>query len=311
MQKNLVSQTSNIESDLTQDTDYDRLVKEEIEEYSNIEVTEDLREGGIHAHDSWAYWFQFLARKWGTFLKQEIVEFCESRHNPRILSLGCGYGGVELSIADSLKRPFEMLGLDLNESILESPRAVALRKNLPIRFQVMDINFLAIAEGEFDVVMAHASLHHLLNLEHVFQQIQKGLKDDGILVVQDIIGKTQVLFWKENVEFTQELVRSLPSRLTKGVTIPPYVEPELQIGMEGIRQEEIEEQIDLLFKPVRTFHYGSFMRLICTHPVLGKRLNPDDEQDREILDHLCRLDLKQIEDGILRPTEVLGVYSKR
>jgi hypothetical protein len=63
------------------------------------------------------------------------------------------------------------------------------------------------------------------------------------------------VFWKENVDFAAEQVRTMPLRykprrklLWKNLApwfdpytiIPPYVEPSVQVGMEGIRQGEIE-----------------------------------------------------------------------
>jgi SAM-dependent methyltransferase len=306
-----ISKSQTVEIDLTLDADYERLVEEELEEYSNIEVTEDLREGGIHAHDSWSYWYTYLSRTWSTSLSEEVTRFCNARENSSILSLGCGYGGVELSVARAINKPFQILGLDLNDGILDAPRKVAADENLPATFQAIDLNFVELPASQYDVVMAHASLHHLLNLEHVFKEIYKSLKDDGVLIVQDIIGKTQVLFWRENVEFVQDLIRGLPSRITAGAEIPSYVEPDIQVGMEGIRQQEIEEQIELLFKPSRVYHFGSFMRMICTHPVIGKNINPKLQSDRELLEILSHLDLQMIRQKVLRPTEMLGVYVKK
>ena len=306
-----------VATDWTGSFDYRKLKEEEIEEYSNIEVTEDLHEGGIHAQKAWAYWFQYLAREqWKTSLSGEILSFCNTIANPRILSLGCGYGGIELEIASSLKKPYEIIAVDLNCSIFNRAREEAATKGFNIRFLSVDLNFVGIRENAFDLVFAHASLHHLLNLEHVFRQIYSGLRENGRLIVQDIIGKTQVLFWKENVDFAIDLVRNMPRQykpdsLDEQAIIPPYVEPSIQKGMEGIRQEEIESQINKYFAPIKMFKYGSFIRLICTHPELGKRICPSKEADREYLETLFRLDLQQIEENKLRPTEMLAVFEKR
>ena len=108
-----------------------------------------------------------------------------------------------------------------------------------------------------------ASIHHILNLEHLFTQLHRGLKDDGQLVIVDIIGKTQVEFWRENVEYAAKVVKRLPARYTGAVglrpfsrfffdpytIISPYVEPEIQRGMEGIRQEEIVPLSSRWFQP--------------------------------------------------------------
>lgn len=312
--------TGNPEIDLTRTFNYDKLVDEEIEEYSNIEVTEDLREGGIHAQNAWGYWFRYLAEQvWKTSLKDEIINACNDSGDGRILSLGCGYCGTELEVArafESLNRQYEIVAVDINRDLFARAENEVRGKGLNVRFGSVDLNFLQLEENAFDIIFAHASLHHLLNLEHVFSQIHRGLKSDGRLIIQDIIGKTQVLFWKENVDFARELVEKMPPKYKKGIVdqaniILPYRETSLQKGMEGIRQEEIPEQVNRYFTAIKLFEYGSFMRLVCTNPELGKRFDPDNEEDREYLEYLFQLDLKQIDTKRLRPTEMLGVFEKK
>lgn len=308
----LVGTTREVEVDWTVQSDYSKLVSEELEEYSNIEVQENLTEGGVHAQKAWAFWFQYLTREiWKTSLYDEIVRFCDGVGKPRILSLGCGYGGHEIQIARSLRSSYEMIGVDLNPGILARARAAAAAQNLNIRFLPLDMNFIEIRPDSFDLIMAHASLHHILNLEHVFHQMYRGLKDGGRLIVQDVIGKTQVLFWKPNVDFAIDVLNKMPARYRDGVSLPPYSEPSVQVGMEGIRQEEIEPLLSRFFGPIKMFKYGSFMRLICTHPELGKRFDPDREPDRLYLLSLFDLDVRQVAEGKLAATELIAVYEKR
>jgi tRNA (mo5U34)-methyltransferase len=309
---NLVGSTFKLEVDLTNRYDYSKLVAEELEEYSNIEVTEELNEGGIHAAKAWGFWFQYLSQQvWKTSLGEEIVHFCSRISEPRILSLGCGYGGHELKIARSLKSPYEIIAVDLNPDIFTRARAEAAAQDLNIRFLPVDINYMELKADSFDLVIAIASLHHILNLEHVFHQIYESLKPGGRLIVQDVIGQTQVLFWKNNIEFAIDLLRKMPAKYSADISIPLYSEPSTQVGMEGIRQEEIEPLLRRHFIPIKMFKYGSFMRMICTHPELGKRLNPDIEADRQYLLSIFELDVRQVEEGKLRPTEMLAVYEKR
>ena len=312
-----VGTTKDIAVDWTPAFDYQTLTAEEIEEYSNIEVTEDLREGGIHAQKAWDYWFKYLSTNiWKTSLSAEIVSFCNTIDHPRILSLGCGYGGVELGIARQLNKPFQITAVDLNGQLFTRAGQEAKANGFDICFMALDLNYVKIHENSFDLIFAHASLHHLLNLEHVFLQIHRGLSENGRLIVQDIIGKTQVLFWKDNVDRAIEIVRQMPARYKAGIPdkqaiIAPYVEPATQKGMEGIRQEEIPALLESFFTPVKVFPYGAFMRLICTHPELGKRLDPDRPADRKYMERIFKIDLQLIAQDKLRPTEMLGVYRKR
>ena len=307
-----ISTRTEADYDWTPNTDYSRLVEEEIEEHSQIELTEDLKLGGIHAQKAWGYWFKYLTNNiWKTSFTAEILNVSDGIQNPRSLSLGCGHGGIELETAKLLKPGYQMLALDLNPEIFTQARADVEANNLNIEFMAVDLNFFEIEEKSFDVIFAHASLHHLLNLEHVFKQIYHGLKDEGRLIILDIIGKTQVLFWKPNVDYAIDLVQKMPPKYSAGISLPPYSEPSVQISMEGVRQEEIEPVMSDYFTPVKEFKYGSFIRMICTHPQLGIRFDPDIEEDRQYLQSIFDLDLSQIKDGKLRPTEIFGIYKKK
>ena len=315
--KNYITTTRNVPIDWTRGFNYRKLVEEEIEEYSDIQVTEDLREGGNHANKAWGYWFKYLRETvWKTSIEKEAAAFCNNINNPRLLSLGCGYGGIDLYVAKSLNKPYEVIAVDINEHLFAQAKEEAKDKDYHIEFLTLDLNFIDIMENSFDVIYAHASLHHLLNLEHLFHQVYKGLKNNGRFIIMDIIGKTQVLFWKENVDFAIDVVSKMPSKYRGGAPdpdaiIPPYVEPSIQVGMEGIRQEEIESQISRYFTPIKMFKYGSFTRMICTNPFMGKMFDPDIKEDREYLEYLFKLDLKQVEEGRLRPTEMFAVFEKK
>ena len=46
--------------DQTASEDYDRLVQEELAHFCEIAVTDGLTEGGMHAHQSWSFYFEYL-----------------------------------------------------------------------------------------------------------------------------------------------------------------------------------------------------------------------------------------------------------
>ncbi len=307
----------NVCQDRTKNCDYERLLKEEIHEHNNIEVTKDLRIGGVHDLRPWHYWFEYLTREiWKTNWSNEVIHYANRVPRPRILSLGCGHEGHELAIARSLTKPYAMIALDLAAETFREAEKRAKAMGLNIMFEAADLNFIKLKQSCFDIVFAHASLHHLLNFENLFSQIHKGLKKEGHLIVLDIIGKNNGLFWKENVDFAREIVRTMPDKYKKGANsvdeiIPPYVERSGQQGMEGISQEELEEQILRYFIPARLFKYGSFVRLVCTNKILGNNFNLDIVEDREYLRNLFQLDLEQVRKNALRPTEIFGVFLRR
>lgn len=315
-----IKRSAEIADDRTAEVDYERLVSEEIEEYDNIEVTTDLREGGIHAQAPWAEWFSFLNRYvMGRSLQEEVVAFCRLlRTPPRLLSLGCGYGGIELAVARRLRElgvEFELVAVDLNDHLFAKCREVTAQEQLPIVWEAVDLNFVELESSSFDLMFAHASLHHILNLEHLFAQLATGLRPGGRLIVHDLIGEAQTLFWRDNVEFVREVVRDMPERFKGGLTIeelvPEYRPPDLQVGMEGIRQEEILDQLNSFFEPVVLHKFGAIMRMVCTHPVIGTSIDMSNAADLAYLEDLFRLDLELVRTSRLRPTEMFGVFVER
>jgi SAM-dependent methyltransferase len=324
---NPISTLDQVSVNLTKNAEYERLVSEEIEHYTQIEVTENLTEGGVHAFKTWEFNYNFLYSKiFKTNFYDEVVHHANQVESPRLLSLGCGYGGHDLQIARRLKSSYEITALDLNPSLFQEATRRARLEGLNIQFRTADLNFIDIQPASFNVIYAVASIHHILNLEHLFEAIHRGLTGGGVLVITDLIGQRQVLHWKENVEFAAELIQNMPRRYRPHWTsrwsfwtsrfdpysiLPRYVEPALQVGMEGIRQEEIEALLDRWFVGRKTFRYNAFMRLICTNPFLGQRLNPQRYRDRRYLERLARLDCKLVQSGKLKPTELFGVFAKR
>ncbi len=95
MHDDLITTTREVKIDLTRGTQYDRLVNEEIEHYSAIDVTDDLLEGGVFTHDCWSFYFQYLARVlFHTSFDEEVAAHANQIDRPRLLSLGCGYGDM-------------------------------------------------------------------------------------------------------------------------------------------------------------------------------------------------------------------------
>jgi hypothetical protein len=130
----------------------------------------------------------------------------------------------------------------------------------------------------------------------------------------DAIGRKQG--YRENIDFAADVVRKMPARYAAGIPAPeslltPYRKQLSQQGMEGVRQEEVEEQILKYFAPIKLFKFDAISRLILNHPVLGALFDVDTREDRDYVEGLIDLDMAQIESGRLRPTEMFGVFEAR
>jgi SAM-dependent methyltransferase len=302
--------------DLTKDYDYEQLIQEEKEHYSRIEVTEDLREGGLHDCDSWHYYW----RRVGLAVHRPPFEnlpsylgrtFSDLGRPLRVLSLGSGYCGHEIALSEGLLA----LGLehritctDINEDIFQEAKRITAERGLSLDFAVEDLNFIRIEPRHYDLIFAHASLHHVINLEQLFEQMLGGLAEGGLFHFVEVVGKNRKLIWDENERLANLLLSAVPDEITQGVRLAV---PEEADGMEGIRQEDLLALLREHFEPVVEHTHGAFMRFICTHHQLSQAFDPNDEERRRYLDFLIDADNSAVRRGILRPLEIWGVYKPR
>ena len=299
--------------DLTKQYDYGRLIEEEKDHYSRIEVTSDLKEGGVHASSAWQHYWEGVARiigptDFGDLAGYVSRRFASLQRPIEVLSLGSGYAGNELALARGMRHPYRIRCTDINEVLFERARAVAREERLCLEFGTADLNFLALDPGRFDLIFAHAVIHHVINVEHLFSQLVQGLSPEGVLHLVDVVGKNRKLIWDESERFANALLDLLPTGLVGGVRLAVREE---DAGMEGIRQEEILPHLRSSFVPLFEHRHGAFMRFICTHPQLGAALDPRDARARQYLDFLIESDDCAVRHGVLRPLEIWGVYRPR
>lgn len=108
-----------------------------------------------------------------------------------VLELGCGEGFLALELARRGKR---VTAIDLSpERINRARERAALTPvyHMPV-FKVADLNTVALAKQVYDCVVAHDTLHHLYNLDHVLDETKKALKKHGRLLVIDYIGMKKI-----------------------------------------------------------------------------------------------------------------------
>lgn len=113
------------------------------------------------------------------------TEFLVEGHGPRrrCLSLGSGIGRVEQYL---IRRGFtgEFESIELNPSQVDE----ANTRDQRIGAVVGDLNFVNLAPRDYDFILCHGVLHHLINLEHVLDQVNRALTEDGLLLIYEYVG---------------------------------------------------------------------------------------------------------------------------
>lgn len=238
------------------------------------------------------------------------------RPGSRMLSLGSGPGGIELLVA-SVVPEADILCTDFNPTLLALGRERASMQALKrVRFEQADLNTLNLPASTYDVVFCHASLHHVVELEHVAEQIRKTLRANGELIVLDVVTPSGYRMWPESGEVVRAIWPTLPEELRVNHTAyadGPRVDADVweadtsESGMECIRSGEIIEIIDRTFRRDRFVPYFSISRRFFD-TMYGPNYDLQNSLHKAILNWIWELDCYYIKTGKLKPETFFGIY---
>ena len=128
----------------------------------------------------------------------------------RCLSLGCGRGRVEREWA--ARRAF--LACDAYDispaSIADATTAAGAAGLAGIQFAVADINHIELPPHHYDAVWAVGSAHHFTRLEHIFAQVARTLKPDGLFILHEYVGASRFQFDSRQREAIEACLNLLP-----------------------------------------------------------------------------------------------------
>src|SRR5437588_10094220 len=133
----------------------------------------------------------------------------------KALSIGCGFGIIERVLR---RHDFCQLihGVDVAENAIESARKTAKAEGLDgLTYEVADLNTVQFPAETYDIVYAHAALHHVFQLEHILDQIKHTLKPGGLLVAYEYIGPSQMQFPRRDLELADIFLNLIPERYSK------------------------------------------------------------------------------------------------
>jgi len=105
----------------------------------------------------------------------------------RVLDVGTGFGMLAMTLAR--KNPeVEIIGLDVSKQMTEAGKALVERRGLSKRvsFEKADAKEMPFPEGFFDAVISYGSLHHWVEPERVFDEINRVRKSTGMIYVADL-----------------------------------------------------------------------------------------------------------------------------
>lgn len=241
-------------------------------------------------------WFPYIARKYFP----EPVE--------KALSLGCGGGALERhALSLNVARSFD--AYDISEGSIEAAREEAETAGFGDRvtYAAADLNHITLEENAYDAVFASMAVHHLENLEGVYEEVKKALKPGGLFIFNEFVGPSQFQWTETQLRLANELLASIPKsyRLAdNGKVLGEIRRPSIDAmneldPSESIRSEEIMPLLERYFEIVERRDYGGTLLHLVTAAGTIRNYSSEDEEDVALLRRMIEFEKRHIESGEL------------
>jgi hypothetical protein len=133
----------------------------------------------------------------------------------RIVSLGAGECEHEIALIKKLlemgETDFVLEALELSPVRSERARERARNEGVGRYLTISEADLNSwVPEQKYSIVIAKDTLHHVLELEHLFDSVHEGLDDEGTFLTSDMIGRNGHMRWPEALEIIQGIWKFIP-----------------------------------------------------------------------------------------------------
>ena len=308
---------------LEQDTsEYEKKLQNEQDFYKDVTDVHDLP-------DIFHYWSnKYLApgmKPFGftnpnDFFVHYIKEYLakQDQGSVHILSIGSGNCDLELEISRKLSNSgltdFVIECLDLNEDMLQRGQDAANDAGVGDHFLFTRGDFNKWnPTTHYGIVLANQSLHHVLNLEGLFDSVKQSLEPDGLFLISDMIGRNGHMRWPEALERLKPFWDELPDEHRYNRLMQRHEEQYINHdcsteGFEGIRAQDILPLLLERFNFNFFFPFANMVFAFIDRP-FGHNFDASADWDRDFIDRVHAIDEACFISGELKPTSMLAVLT--
>jgi ubiquinone/menaquinone biosynthesis C-methylase UbiE len=155
----------------------------------HIIIAMDIKEANLVFHDEASRGYD---KKWAIRFDDDMAGFVLAKfvlglggpfpETGRIMEVGCGtgYAMLNLGLAGVLD---EAWGCDISRGMLDVCQENADRLGITVHLEQADAEHLPYEDNAFDLVIGHAVLHHLPDLDASFREIYRVLSPGGKCVI--------------------------------------------------------------------------------------------------------------------------------
>ena len=254
------------------------------------------------------------------FFLVHVLACCagEPLHSRRFVSLGAGNCDSEVRLARGLvangHSDFIIECVDSNAHMLARGYDLASKQNVAQHILGVRADLNAwIPSGRYDAVIANQSLHHVVNLEGLFDAVAGALTDNGRFVISDMIGRNGHRRWPEALAIVQEFWREVPEEYRFDHLLQrkteTFVDRDCSVyGYEGIRSQDI---LPLLIDRFRFDLFIGFGNVVdpFIDRAFGPNFYPERDWDRAFIDRVHARDQAELVAGNITPTHMFAVLT--
>lgn len=250
-----------------------------------------------------------------------LVKTCQLNSSRELLFVSLCSGNCEREIGfakrllDQNIQNFRFECFEINPSMLERGRKLASTNDVLSYFNFVnaDVNFLNF-NSKVDIVLAFQCLHHLVELEDIFNEIKLKLDDDGYFIYQDMIGRNGHQRWPECKAIVDELWSSLPSKYKYNHLLKRQEElfgdwDCAQDSFEGIRAQDILPLLIDYFHCEFFIYWGGVIDVFIDR-TFGPNFDITNSADLQFIDQVEAINIEKMSSGLIKPTQAFGVLTK-
>jgi SAM-dependent methyltransferase len=247
----------------------------------------------------------------------ELARAYDSSASPmrRFLSIGTGDCQTEIALAlhlvDSGRTDFVLECFEINPELVTRASALAAERGVSGQIEIarVDVNSWT-PSREYDGILANSSLHHIQNLEGVFDGIAQSLLPSGTFLTSDTIGRNGHMRWPEALSIVEEYWQELPGAYRFNCQIGRHEQEFVNWdcsseGFEGIRAQDI---LPLLIERFDFDFFAAFANIVdpFIDRTFGHNFDPAREWDRDFVRRLEARDRAEILRGSIKPTHIVA-----
>jgi 2-polyprenyl-3-methyl-5-hydroxy-6-metoxy-1,4-benzoquinol methylase len=232
------------------------------------------------------------------FYSRPVIAAASSKRTVLVASLGSGDGQVEIALAQEIRRleidNVKIVGFELSKDLVSKATRNAEKLNISdlVEFDNSDVN-ASFGSSQFDLIIANQVLHHIVMLEGLLDSCHDALKDDGLIMTRDMIGKNGHQSWPEAREVVDHIWSKMPdkykgtARTGKFAEVFPN-EDFSKSGFEGIRSQDIMPLIIERFGYSHFYSFGGIVERFINRS-FGKNYSVESLEDIQFIERLQKL----------------------